>query len=635
MIALRRRAVAIGLMSAALIVHLVLYLLTADETGRGGSTAFRVLAFGVMFVCVVVMVGVVALFRIDQDRLTRIRHLMARLHAPFVSAAALTVFVFAFNMRPEPVYAHITLVLLGSASLAHLVLYGDDTRMLSASTRRVLLVIGVGAVILIMVIRALGLSYAPTPNLTDEPWNMSWAYSFARDGVLSEPLMYYGGGDLGLEVVPHALWMRVTGGFDWWASRLYYLLLSLPFIALTALAACNLYGRTMGWVTVLVLFGMSILASSARVRHDLPFAIMVALSLYLYSGALRRETETERALFWHAAAGIAIAFGWFAHYHAIGFGVALAVALYAPRQIARWRSGHRALDSGLTAFVLGGVIGAGLVFVIQIVPQWEGFLAKRQPRSSLALIDEVLPAFVGYLRAIWEHSLVEFVLVAFAFITLWMRRTAIDMSIALGLVCAHLAITFMATLEPWKHYIIPILPFYAIAIAAFIVRSWIPQSADAFTAQPRRRAALIAAALLALSGLGVIVRPSLQVVTESLPVRLPAPASVAWLRNNLQNDQPVVLPHWYYLWMPDYHVVSALTYDYLSAALRAQYPTDAELWDSIQPDYVVNDRNLSDCCVPQPIYDPQYLAARGYTIAAEFPGDRVPIVIYHRDNAED
>jgi hypothetical protein len=240
-------------------------------------------------------------------------------------------------------------------------------------------------------IRLYSLSYYPEHIPVDEGWVLSWAVAFARDGRFYDPLAFYGSFDVQRFIALPALWITWFGA-GVWQTRLLFFILTMAVIALGMRAARNLFGSA--WMAALALFGSAVVMGGARLRHDIGLALAAAVSLWLYSEAVRRERAVV-----HLLAGVAIGLGWFAHYHAILIGAAMLIGLYAPR----WIESRRWIPPrGFWWYALGGLIGAAIVFGVQILPDLDDFV-RRQPRSPQSL-DSLLSAFVGHVNSIALHS---------------------------------------------------------------------------------------------------------------------------------------------------------------------------------------------------------------------------------------
>ena len=588
-----------ALLCALLLPHLGIYLIDHH------STSLIALAAVVTAAAVGgIAVSVIAL-QLPADRLVALRAGAAGGRDLYLALTLVIALGFGIGMRPEWVYVHAGLMLGMGFALGYLLLYADAPPLSCWWT----VVVAVGLIVVTLV-RIGGLSVYPVANINDEPWDLGWALSYLRNGTFSDTIMYYGGFDIQRFMLPVAWWISLFG-HEYWHVRLFFFLLIFPLIGLTGLAARNLYGN--GWITALVMFSSAVVMGGARLRHDIGLALAVAASLWLYTEARKRNKH------WlHLLAGLAIGLGWFAHYHATVFGAALAIAFYAPDYVERLRQRRWLPEIDMWLFVLGGLMGAGAVFVLQVLPDWEGFLSARQPRNPVSL-GGLVHAFVTYWQDIGTHSQLELVLVLIGIIAALWRHKRRDVMLILLVVLLHLALALAAS-APFVHYIMPISPVYGILIAAAFT--------EMLGTPIKRSAALATAGLVMAINLGVTLHVPLVYLAEGGSLELPMPPVAAWIRANVSPSERIVTEHWYYLWLTDYNFVSPLSVEY--APLSDRLDSDAATWDQISPDVVVIDRNLSTCCVQEPIYDAGYLKSRGYQEVTQLPGDQYPVLVYEK-----
>ncbi|MBI1258143.1 MAG: hypothetical protein GC204_11785 [Chloroflexi bacterium] len=557
---------------------------------------------------VLTLTGIVAswavTFRLTPTGLTALRRRLARWRGLYLVVTLLILWSFGVGMRPEWVYAHMGLTLASAAVLIYDLLYADAFPL-----KRTGVIAAAVAAVVVTLLRIGSLSIYPIPNLNDEPWVLGWALSYVRHGTLSDTILFYGGQDVQRFILLVAWWMRIFGpGF--WQTRLCFFLMIFPLIGLTALAARNLYGS--GWIAALVMFSSAVVMGGARIRDDIGLAVAVAACLWLYSVALKRSQAR-----FHFLAGLAIGLGWFAHYHAIGYGAALAIALYLPDTVERWRQGKRLPERSFWLFVLGGLLGAALVFTLQILPDWAGFLAGRQFRNPHSLI-QLAQVFFQHWGNIILASQFEFLLILIAVAAALMRHRRTDVKLVLVLLLMHLALALQAG-EAYPQYVLQISPVYGLLLTGLFAHGL---RADKIAYGGT------AAALFMFINLGMTLQVPVQHFVQGQPLQLPTPPVAAWIRAHVSPTERVVTEHWYYLWLTDYNFVSPLSPFY--APLSKRLATKAAMWDQISPDVVVIDRNLSTCCVQEPIYDLDYLQSRGYQQAAEIPGDKYPILVYEK-----
>jgi hypothetical protein len=583
---------------AALALHVLIYV---GQPGKLESRALLALAAltlaGALAVCGIALLPGAALARVRR---------WSGWAAPALALAAFGLGVVA---RPEWLYAHLALnlALVGAALLRTI---DPDGWTANVSIRRgAWIALGIG-VMAVIGIRVLGLSYAPDIQITDEPWHLGWVMGLLREGRFTDYLMYFGGHDVQRYYAPMALWLSIAG-IGFWQARLYSFAFTLAVAAVGGLAAGRLYGRSAGWIAALLLFASANVLIGARIRHDAGLALAIALVLWLYAEGIRREQRI-----WHLLAGLAVGLGWFAHYHAIIFGVGLLIGLYLPRWIAR-RTWRRALDGA--AFGLGGLIGAAAVLWLQIAPH---LLAldnlMRAPRGAGDPVG-VLSASIAHVGSIAQHSQLELaIIVAAVGLALWRRRLT-DLSLASALIVCHIGLGW-AQREKWSHYPMPLTPLY-MALAAGMIAPLDGRMT---------RGALTVGALIALPMLGWTLQTPLTRAAERAPIQLPTPPAAQWVRDNIEPGAVIAGEHYYYFWLTDYRYVSPLTPNFMPDLAKTRLPTREQVWDEIAPEIYIIDPNLSTCCVLQWMIDTGYFEARGYAIAAQFDGQTHPITIYRK-----
>ena len=594
---IRALRIAYIVLCLSVMVDLGIYLL-GHRSASILALAGLSIAFALGGIGVTVWVG-----RLTIEGISRLRGRAARWRDLYLTITLALLFGFGLGMRAEWTYIHIAVLLSASFVLGYHLLYADAL----ALSRRWLVVAGVSFVI-VTLLRLNALSEYPTQFLDDEPQVLGWAMSYVQHGTFFDTVMYYGGADVQRFMLPVAWWISIFGpGF--WQTRLFFFLLILPLMGLTGLAARNLYGNAR--LTAFVMLCSAIVMSVARIRHDIGLALAVAASIWLYTEALKRNK-----LLLHYLAGLAIGLGLFAHYHAIGFGVALTIAFYLPHMIERWQQGKRLPETGMWLFVLGGLMGAGLVFLFQILPDWTGFLAVRIPRNPQSLM-EFFHAFIEHLKAILRNSQFEFVLIALATAAAVWRHQRRDLMLVLLVLLMHVALAVQAT-GGFAYYLVPLTPIYSILIAALFT--------EGFGVAIQRSLAWVAALVMVVN-LGFTLQVPYAHLKAGAPLQPPTPPAATWIRAHVDPSKSIVTQHWYYLFLTDYKFISPLTRTYAPPSKRGD--TAEAMWDQIAPDVVVIDRNSITCCIP-PILSEDYLKSRGYHEVAEIPGDKYPVLIYEK-----
>lgn len=652
------------LLGASLLIHVAVYAASSD------STMFRLLALGIGGLALT-GVGVGAWGLAGLPRLEAIRRRVAGGRWLYLTAALLVGFTFGAFMRPEWVYAHTGVTLALLLTLVYTALFDSVPKL----SRAAWIAIG-GLALILTLVRVLALSYFPVHNVADEGWVLGWAMSYVKTGQLSDWISYYGGADVQRFMLPVAWWISLFGA-GFWQTRLFFFLAVMLVVALTGLTARNLYGN--GWIAVLLAFGSAVLMSAAVIRHDVGLALGVAASIWLWTEAVKRGKARL-----HALAGLMIGLGMFAHYHAVFMGAALLVGLYAPRLLA-----ERRLDRTALWFALGGLIGAALLVILQIIPDWQGFVSVRQVRSPLTLADYGI-AFARHIGNIAALSRYEFLLLTAGLIAALWRFTrahaVFDLSLILIVLVAHVGLALFAAAVPAPQYLVPLSPVYALLIAGLFQRPHaafaVPieesslkgadeedssrlQAASSIQTEAlslrrhKERVArtpwtTVAAAIFMSVGVGYTLASPLAHVLRGNPIQLQPPPAVDWLRANVQPNETLVAEPYYFLFLTDTRFISPETPQYArtdhrarlqAAALQTDISAFADdvgdlltieglryrtaAWDEIAPDVVVIDRSLSTCCSP-PITYPAYLDSRGYVLAATIDGGTTPVYIYRK-----
>ncbi len=208
-------------------------------------------------------------------------------------------------------------------------------------------------------VRLYGLSVYPAVEIQDEPWITAWAVNWLDTGRFGDPTLL-GFGDA-YHGYPRFLWL-FSGwidlfGIGLWQQRVLNFLLIFPVLIFTAAAARNLYGIRAAFLSTAYLFSSAVLASAARVSHDIGVAVCVAAALWLQTEAVKWQSRRL-----HLLAGLMVGLGLYADYHAAGYTLALLVGLYGPGMLQR-----RRIDIGALWYAVGA-LGSGLmVVIVQII----------------------------------------------------------------------------------------------------------------------------------------------------------------------------------------------------------------------------------------------------------------------------
>lgn len=550
----------------------------------------------------------------------KLARLPPRMRQVLVLGLAGAAFAVGFVARPEWIYVLTALNVAATGILAALTLLPDGADRPLPRWAWIALAAGAFAVIFL---RIYGLSYYPFLETTDEPWGLSWTLGYLRTGRLDSGLMFYGNDNVNLYFLPVAWWMGIVGA-GLWQARIFSYLVTLAVVVFGGMAGATLYNRATGWITAFVLFASAIVMVGARVRSDAGLALAVALTLWLFGLAARRKH------WWlHGLAGLMIGLGLFGHYHAVGFGPVLLIALYGPRYAGQVRAGDtwkRWLpEPGFWAFAAGGLLGAGIAVAVQILPDLDAFIRMRAPRTP-GNWSTLLNAVWGYVTNIAFLSRYEWVLILLGLGAALWRRARIDVSIVLAVLLAHAGLALMAP-TPWIHYIMPLSPLYALLIASLLTQG-IGRVRDT---QPLSRRLAVIGLCATLPALGMTLYLPAAKLAYGAPVQLPEPPAVRWVREHIAQDALIEGELYYYPWLNDYRYVSPLAPLAIPPERRAELNTLEAQWADISPDVIILDPNFNTCCLLGPLAESGWLEENGYVKATEIPGEHAPITIYVRD----
>lgn len=607
--------VAIAILNVVLIAHLLVYLL-------GSFPDFDASAKLKLWMSLGAAVGftLFALWRVRADKPLSAEHL----HTPFTIGA--TAFLLTLALLPVPPYmytnfAHAHALLTFTVTLLAIYRSLFDG---NAPLRRPQIWIIVAAVIALVItlIRAYGLSVYPFVDIQDEPWVTAWAVSWVKTGRFGDPILF-GMGDA-YYAYPRFFWLLGIWiklfGVGLWQERLLGYLLIFPVIGFTALAARNLYGSRVAALTTITLFASAVLMSAARVRHDIGLAICLAASLWLYTEAIKRRSNLL-----HFVAGLIMSFGAFSHYHASGLGLAMVIGLYLPGYLSRRRL---IPEIGMILYGLGGVLGAGIVFLVQILPDdLAGFLWVLPHLSNYSDdSNQFIISLVGNVLNIGFFSIFELLLVVLGVITAIRRRRSRDVSLLLVLLISHVLLAVMASGAIY-YYILPLTPIYAMLIGSMFV-----QRNEDRVNLPFKRGDLVTFALLLMPLLGATTARPLQAVMSGEPIQAPTPPAVQWVLDNTTTDDSIGGDVYYYFWLSDHPFASHLLHEYLYPENIERLPTIDAVWEEAAPDILIID----------PAYVRSYtryftpLIATGwvedhYTVVEDFDDATSTAIIYRRN----
>lgn len=581
---------------AALVAYLAIYLVSSGAPTRtqlllaGGTVAAAIAA---------------AMFTVwlGPDRLLALRRRLNRKPIPilYLLAAMLLLMAFGAELRPEWLHALIALALAATLILLYWTLFTTDAE---SAPPRLLIGLGLLALIAMLGLRLLGLEIYPPLHQVDEPWTFGWALSYARTGTLSDWLMIERDFEVYRFFALMGTWLRVVGE-GWWQARAFNFLLSLIVAGLSALAARNLYGRSTALFTALVLLGSVVLASAAQVRHDIGLALATSASLWLFSVALKRDSRLLDLL-----AGAAIGFGLFAHTHAILFTPVFIFSLYAPLVVRGWKRDRR-LPAGLWLYILG----AAAAGIIALSLQPLSYSAEQSLGASPLAAGSILQAVLQHVANLAFLSKYELLLIAAALFGLLLRRTTADWSILLLVILGQAALGTSPSVTTSAYYQVPLTPVFGIAVASLCARGWSRVAARADHAAPM--GAVVACLLVIAPNFGATAGPSVEhlVTGQSLRASIPEPA--AWIRAHIPLGSTVVGEHHFFLWLTDYHFLSPQAPLFLSESHPLHDAGAEAVWDEVGVDVFIVDPQLSTYSLLEPLITSGYLERAGYAPAAQ------------------
>jgi hypothetical protein len=499
-------------------------------------------------------------------------------------------------------YIHANLLYWIFAFLFYSQIFYESKRPLRPA---LLLLITLGLMGLVSVVRLLGLSYYPGYQWIDEPWLFAWIIDYLKTGIMDDALYYNVTVDIHTVIYPMAYWMGLVEEPSLWFGRLYNFFLYFPFCAALAATAYHLYGKRNAFFTFIAAFACGSLYGSVHLRHDLSFMSFVAFALLAYAYGLK----TKEAV-WHGLAGLLVGLSLYAHYHAMGMGPMLAIGLYLPLYLAKRRGDYSAPYSYGIAFMIGGLLGAGIVYLTIVLPNWElvsevrierGWQGSRSPLHFLVLY----PHYIYIARQFLFEQLLSFAALAMLF-----YQRDIKDRVLIWLFFLGPALLAVLSGGGFPHYIQHIAFVYALMIGRGLEKflDWFPF---------KKQASLYMA-------LGVLILTPLIgnstpffAIEEQRPLLLPDPAPVSWIKEHVQPGSVIVAPNWYALFLyQDYTFYSIYTWDASTTADKADYNNDpARFWDEINADVIIVwDEEYADRNDKTAYIDESYMLSRSYQL---------------------
>lgn len=646
---------ALALLQTLMIAHALIYLLNPSVDLGAPLRIF-------MIISILLGVGMIVLLA----RLDELRATLSPWRVPLLGGAMAYLFALALVPLPEAViphliHTHMTLTFVVSFAVLSLNLF--DLSMPLRLPRTALIAAAAGVVV-ICVIRIYGLTAYPFIDWQDEAQTMAWTQQLMQTGRLGDPT-FVGLGDsyyayprfyIGL-----AAWFQMFG-MGLWQGRVFGFLLIFPLIVFSALAARNLFGTRAAWLTAAFMFASAVVMSAARIRHDIGLAICVAVSIWLYTEAVRREQAARKgANALHFLAGVVVAWGMFSHYHAAGFGVALLIGLYAPRYLAQARRRELPLirrvlpESAIWLFGIGGLLGALSVLVLQMIPDdIQGWLYALQQQSKYSDDGtQFFVAFFGNFISIGFFSIFDLLLIAAGALMALRRRRPADITLLLILLASHLLLAIMASGAIY-YYTLPLTPVYAMLVATLLDKSPHPDLSPYEPSLPGRgaknqadrflplstqaegegfsAASVVLFAFLLLPSLGYTLSKPVQHMLNGAPMHLPPLPAAQWVLDNVPTDQVIAGDLRYRLWLYEYPFASHLIPAYLYPENVERLDTPEKIWRAVDMEILIVDPPY-----PRsfkyfgPLVESGFLARYGYQRVAEFPApDNTVTTVYMR-----
>ncbi|MEL6272283.1 MAG: glycosyltransferase family 39 protein [Chloroflexota bacterium] len=276
------------------------------------------------------------------------------------------------------------------------------TRFESASIQswRRVIIIGSLAVAAMFFVRSSALASYPLFELSDEPWELARIHHGIERGAIGDFIMLALTPELEA-TTPKYFWIMI-----WWAQltsesiwhlRLLHLFQGILTIIFTILAAKNLYSPRTAYFTAFFLIGSALFLRLMQIRNDAPVALVIAVTLWLYSIALQRQS-----LWLHLLAGAVMGAGGFAHLNIVVFGPALAIGLYGPLI---WQARSSESIRFAAAFVFGGAALGSILLLFVILPGWETLSFYAGTRQSEDFAAYIM-AFQRHITNLLSHSIV-------------------------------------------------------------------------------------------------------------------------------------------------------------------------------------------------------------------------------------
>lgn len=588
-----------------LLTALLALIVGVSQLAAGSDDGLRltVRLSSVIASAVMALGGLVFGLLIDEASRDALRERLAPYHHLIFAALFGGLFALGGTISFDPLHVFVILLAFPTALLAYFTLFETDDN--PTRIRWMLWIFGILAVV-VLVVRIYGLSYWPLPH-TDEPWIMSYFDNrIAQNGL--EKSFYYGRStDVYFAFYPMSYWVELLGN-NLWVARLYNVVLYPIIIALITALAYFMYGRWTAVLTAIIAFSSFTLHMTTMLRHDASFILLVAAALLLYV----RATQLEKSA-WHFGVGLIIGLSWYTHYHAVLVGPMIGMAFYLIFLLRR----EKKLNLTWRAFayyVIGGLLGAAIVFITSKLPYWEILSQVREPRTPESIIEYLQTAWF-YARLGWLDP-IERMFIVFSLAGVLYKPKEFDVSLGV------FVLLFIAALGLFGDTLVAYYTTH-MAIALILLHSrlfiklWdhLPKS---------QLAALVTAMLVFAPALGATT--PFFALFGGYPVLRSTPPVVQWLEENIPTGAVIISYDWHYPFLaPDYTMYTSFSWVSATSNIREDYTGESAFWDAIAFDVFVYDPNAAGAFIVEPFATSDYFEERGYQRII-LPPENLPFV---------
>ena len=485
-----------------------------------------------------------------------------------------------YVFRIDLLYAHTISVVLITIALVN----GDTTRGSQTLPLR-FWVFPILVALIVIILRLFTLENYPPLDSYDEPWLLSFAINYYRDGQMTAAILPLTVGSLskGFYYIL-AVWFAL---FDvsLYNARLLVYVFTFINATIISIATYYLYGKTPSiWVFWLSI-GLATTVYATRLRHDMAFSVTLSITLALYGYGIKRQ------LVWiHLLAGLVMGFGALFHPNAVFYGPVIAIGLYIPLWFLKNKNNIYLLGT-FVLFCIGGAISALLILFFHIIPQSEFFLSIRTDSF-------------GYLggRSISQYyNLMQMQLVSIKVIS-GLDTILIMLALLVPLFTRnHFDIAFLSTMILWQLALIvggqgsfPYLNVHRLPIMAILIARMF----SVLISYWKKNCELNLAQFLALVGIfsflsGVTIRETLPLLGAKTAMQSERESVSEWMFANVPITSVIVSQNDMYPYLWHYDFISIYTRNLMPSTLNATYPSDQDVWEEFDVQYFVIDYSVS------------------------------------------